>query len=217
MTAAAILAAAALPALPQPHVASWPLILASAVFQIVYFVLLARTYQLADMSQVYPLMRGTAPLLVALVSALILGTHLNAIMWIGIGVICFGILSMAAGGGRSNRQGMVLALINAGVIAAYTVIDGIGVRRSGAPVAYTLWLFLISGALFAAGVLRARGRIAVVSYCRQHWHLGLIGGAGSLVSYCLALWAMTGCARRSRSGLTRDFNLIWSAHFRIAA
>ena len=183
-TSAALIGAIVLPVLRQPDAVSWPFILASSVFQIVYFVLLARTYQVADM-------RGTAPLLVAIVSALALGAHLTAAVWIGVGVICLGILAMAVGARRGNRTGVAYALANAVVIAGYTVIDGLGVRRSGAPAAYTLWIFLISGIPLAAWALRTRGRATLAEYVRGNWYFGLIGGAGTLASYGLALWAMT--------------------------
>jgi drug/metabolite transporter (DMT)-like permease len=71
------------------------------------------------------------------------------------------------------------------------LIDGMGVRRSGAPAAYTLWIFLISGVPLSAWALRMRDRATLAHYVRRNWHLGLIGGAGSLASYGLALWAMT--------------------------
>src|SRR3984957_3642513 len=83
-TSAALIGAITLPALRPPDAASWPFIFASSLFQIVYFVLLARTYQVADMSQTYPLMRGTAPLLVALVSVFQVGDSLSLIAWIGV-------------------------------------------------------------------------------------------------------------------------------------
>jgi drug/metabolite transporter (DMT)-like permease len=190
-TSAALIGAIALPALRQPDAASWPFILASCVFQVTYFVLLARTYQVADMSQTYPLMRGTAPLLVAIASVLVLRTHLTATMWVGVGIICLGILGMAAGARRGNRKGVAFALANAVVIAGYTLIDGLGVRRSGAPAAYTLWIFLVSGVPLAGWALRTRRRTALAEYVRRNWHVGLIGGVGSLASYGLALWAMT--------------------------
>jgi drug/metabolite transporter (DMT)-like permease len=190
-TSAALIGAVTLPALRQPEPASWPFICLSSLLQIAYFVLLARTYQVADMSQTYPLMRGTAPLLVALVSVLGLGATLTATMWIGVGIICLGILGMAGGARGENRKGVAFALANAVVIAGYTVIDGLGVRRSGAPAGYTLWIFLASGAPLAAWALRTRSRTVLAAYVRRNWHLGLIGGAGSLASYGLALWAMT--------------------------
>jgi drug/metabolite transporter (DMT)-like permease len=190
-TSAALLAAISLPALRQPNAGSWPFILASSLFQVAYFLLLARTYQIADMSQTYPLMRGTAPLLVGSVSVLALGAHLTLTMWIGVGVICLGILGMAAGDRLRNRRGIALALLNAVVIAGYTLIDGLGVRHSGAPAAYTLWIFLVTGVPLAAWAFRTRGKATLSAYARRNWHFGLIGGVGTAASYGLALWAMT--------------------------
>jgi drug/metabolite transporter (DMT)-like permease len=190
-TSAALLAAISLPALRQPNAGSWPFILASSLFQVAYFLLLARTYQIADMSQTYPLMRGTAPLLVGSVSVLALGAHLTLTMWIGVGVICLGILGMAAGDRLRNRRGIALALLNAVVIAGYTLIDGLGVRHSGAPAAYTLWIFLVTGVPLAAWAFRTRGKATLSAYARRNWHFGLIGGVGTAAAYGLALWAMT--------------------------
>ena len=93
-----------------------------------------------------------------MVSVLGLGTHLTGTMWIGVGMICLGILGMAAGDRRGSRRGIALALLNAVVIAGYTIIDGLGVRRSGAPAAYTLWIFLVSGVPLAAWAIRTRGK-----------------------------------------------------------
>ena len=190
-SSAALIGAITLPFLRPPDIASWPFILASSLFQIVYFALLARTYQVADMSQTYPVMRGTAPLLVAIVSVLALGAHLTPSMWIGVGIICLGILGMAIAKRGGNRKGVALALLNAVVIAGYTIIDGLGVRRSGAPAAYTLWIFLMSGVPLAAWALWARDRTALSEYVQRNWQFGLIGGAGAIASYGMALWAMT--------------------------
>ncbi|MGB6355334.1 MAG: DMT family transporter [Steroidobacteraceae bacterium] len=185
-----ILAAIALPFLRQPNPASWPYLPASVTLQITYFLLLARTYQAADMGQAYPMMRGSAPLLVALVSAVGFGEPLSAGMCAGIGMICLGILSMAAGVRRTDAKGVLLALLNALVIAGYTLIDGRGVRLSGAPAAYVFWDFLLTGLPLAAWAIHLR-RGSLGSYLRGNWPLVSIGGAGSLVSYGLALWAMT--------------------------
>ena len=142
------------------------------------------------MSQAYPLMRGTAPLLVALVSRFWLGEHLSPAAWAGVALICSGVLSLALAGRGANVQGVRAALLNAVVIAAYTLIDGAGVRASGEPVAYTLWLNLLSGVPLLAWVLAARWR-TFLPYAHTHLGLGVIGGFGTLSSYGLALWAMT--------------------------
>ncbi|TDV72043.1 EamA family transporter [Pseudomonas sp. LP_7_YM] len=174
--------------LPAPQ--SWPFLGLSVLLQVLYFVLVATTYRMADMSQTYPIMRGTAPLLVALVSLMLFPDTLSFFAWAGIAIICVGILCMAGRPSAEQRKGVVLALINACVIAAYTLIDGLGVRRSGAPVAYTLWIFLLTGMPLAAWAL-ARQRVAFGSYVMRNWRLGVVGGVGTVASYGLALWAMT--------------------------
>lgn len=93
------------------------------------------------MSQTYPLMRGTAPLLVALISVLFLGDSLSSLAWVGIAVICMAILGMACNGRASSQRGIVLALTNACFIAGYTLVDGTGVRLSETALGYTLWSF----------------------------------------------------------------------------
>jgi drug/metabolite transporter (DMT)-like permease len=189
-TVAAGLSAALLPFLAAPTRSSFPYASASALFQIVYFLLVARTYQVADMSQAYPLMRGTAPLLVAIVSVFQMDDALSPVAWIGVMAICLGIFIIALGSTLKDRKGIRLALLNAMVIAAYTLIDGLGVRKSDAPAAYTLWVFLMTGAPLALWAVTAR-RSAFVPYLGHHWRLGIAGGIGTTASYGLALWAMT--------------------------
>ena len=187
---ASLIALAVVPFLALPAKESWPFIGASVVLQVVNFVLVASTYRIADMSQTYPIMRGTAPLLVAVVSVFVLAEPLSASAWLGIAVISLGILSMAAGPSAGQRKGLILALVNAGVIAGYTLIDGWGVRQSGAPAAYTLWIFLLTGLPLATWALVTR-RAEFCRYVLRNGRLGLVGGAGTLASYGLALWAMT--------------------------
>ncbi len=187
---AALIAVAFLPFLPAPARASWPFIAASTVLQVGYFVLVAITYRVADMSQSYPLMRGSAPLLVAVFSVSFLDQPLGPIAWLGIAVICAGIIGMAMGRRPGQGAGVALALCNGVVIAGYTLIDGAGVRRSGAPAAYTLWIFLSAGVPLAAWVALVRRRV-FRSYVARHCALGLFGGFGTVASYGLALWAMT--------------------------
>ncbi|MDN7192951.1 DMT family transporter, partial [Klebsiella pneumoniae] len=138
----------------------------------------------------YPLMRGTAPLLVAAISVLFLGDRLSPLAWLGIGVICLAILAMAFNGRASSRKGIVLALINACFIAGYTLVDGTGVRLAGSALGYTLWTFFMNGFCLLCWAMVARRREAS-RYLRQHWKKGILGGIGTMGSYGLALWAMT--------------------------
>ncbi|WP_174509627.1 EamA family transporter [Klebsiella oxytoca] len=187
---AALIAMVVLPFAPQPGLASAPYLVLSSALQVVYTVLVAKTYQVSDMSQTYPLMRGTAPLLVAIISVAVLGDSLSPLAWSGIAVICLAILAMAFNGRASSRTGIILALTNACFIAGYTLVDGTGVRLSGTALGYTLWSFFMNGFCLLSWSMVARRREAS-RYLRQHWKTGLIGGLSTMGSYGLALWAMT--------------------------
>jgi drug/metabolite transporter (DMT)-like permease len=192
-SAAALFAALALPFLPQPASASWPFIGASVLLQTLYYVLLVAAYRSGDMSHVYPIMRGTAPLIVAALSAALIGEAVAGTRWLGIGLICGGVLGLALhrpAQSVPHPAATAFALGNACVIAGYTMVDGLGVRRSGAPAAYALWIFLLSGiALLLWAAMWRRRQFA--AQLRGRWPLGLAGGAATMISYTLALWAMT--------------------------
>lgn len=190
LLAAAVLSGIALPFLPPPAVASWPYLAISTLLQTGYFLLVATSYRAADMSQVYPVMRGTAPLIVTAFSVAVLGEALAPQAWAGIALICAGILGLAAAAPRRGGRGIPLALATAVVIASYTLVDGTGARLSGAPAAYTLWLNLLTGIPFLIW-LALRRPAGFAGYLRRNWAFGLIGGAGTLLSYGLVLWAMT--------------------------
>ncbi|WP_282364311.1 DMT family transporter [Pseudomonas sp. PS01297] len=187
---AALWAVVLLPVLPSPSPESWPYIALSAALQIVYFALVARIYRIADMSQTYPIMRGAAPLIVALAGTLFLDETLSSPAWLGVCIICSGILIMLWSGGQKSREGLILALLNALVISGYTLVDGIGVRLSAAPASYTLWIFLITGASIGCWATLTQWS-QTRHYLWLNWHLGAVGGLGTLVSYGLALYAMT--------------------------
>ncbi len=187
----AAIAAVVVPFLPLPALASWPMLVASGVIHLVYFSLVAAAYRAGDMSLAYPLMRGTPPLIVALASGALLGEHLGPFGWLGVALVSGGILAMAIRrGARAHALPIGLALANAVVIATYTLVDGIGARLSGAPVAYTLWAFLLTAVLFLPFVAWQRPR-ALIPHLRARWRIGLGAGACTLGSYALALWAMT--------------------------
>lgn len=191
-SAAGTVAALVLPFLTLPAPASWPYLGVSLSLEVLYFALVAGAYRAADMSETYPVMRGTAPVLVAGVGTLWLGESLSLRGWAGVLLICGGILSQAWAAQRAGaRKGIALALTNAAVIASYTLVDGAGVRISGAPASYILWLFLLTAMPLLGWALATR-RTAFLRYASANWHLGLAGGIGAMTSYGLALWAMTG-------------------------
>ena len=180
---------ACLPFLPPIAPAAWPWLAISAVLEIGYYGLVAAAYRNADMSRAYPLMRGAPPLIVALVSSLALGMAISLAGWLGVALVSIGLLSLTFGGSGGNGRGMAYAMLNALVIASYTLVDGFGVRAAGAPATYTMWIFVLTGVpLTIWALLRRPG---LLPYARRNWPLGLAGGLGTLVSYGLVLWAMT--------------------------
>jgi len=187
---AAIVSASILPFLPLPAPESWPFLGASVLLQSVYYLLIARAYRIADMSLAYPLMRGAAPLVVALSGAMVFGETLRNGQWMAIGLISAGIGALALGAFRQplGAAGGVTALCNAMVIAAYTLVDASGVRLSGAPVAYALLLAVLTGVVTLAVVFAGRARPRLGG---RTLGLGLVGGAATTLSYGVALWAMT--------------------------
>lgn len=194
-----LIGAAALPFLPSPAPESWPYLATSAALQVIYFLLLAGAYRSGDMSTAYPLMRGTAPLLIAIASGPLIGEALPGARWAGIALISGGVISLAfeRGAGPTgpgsfwrDRASIGFALANAAVICAYTLVDGVGVRASGSPVAYTLWIFVLASTPLVCWALVARGPDFIALVRRRH-RVGLIGGLGTAGSYVLALWAMT--------------------------
>jgi drug/metabolite transporter (DMT)-like permease len=121
-----------LPFLPPMAPAAWPFLAISVLLEIAYAVLVAAAYANTDMSRAYPLMRGTPPLIVALVSALALGITVSTAAWIGIALISLGLLSLTFRGAGGHGRGIAFAFVNALVIASYTLVDSFGVRASGA-------------------------------------------------------------------------------------
>jgi drug/metabolite transporter (DMT)-like permease len=189
------MAAAVLPFLAQPSTEGWPYLALSAALQSVYIALIARSYAHIDMSLAYPLMRGSAPLLVALASGPLIGETLPVLRWLGVLLVSSGVLAMALDGLRltdtkSAKHGIQAALLNACFIAAYTITDGIGVRKSGAPIAYTLWIFVLHALpLVVWALIKSRARLSDV-FSKQ-WKRGIFGAIATLGSYGAALWAMS--------------------------
>lgn len=187
----AVVALPLLPFLPLPASAAWPFIGISAILQFAYFQLVAAAYRAGDIGLVYPLMRGVAPLIIVSTSSFILKETLSGGALIGTMTICAGILTLAFEARKGSRRAILLALANAVVIATYTYVDGIGARTSGNSISYTLWMSLLPPILLFTWAVSQRGINAVAAHVRYNWWRGLIGGGGSIVSYGLALWAMT--------------------------
>ena len=187
VTGAAVIAGCLLPFSSLPAAASWPYLIASGVIHVVYFTLVALSYRHGELSFAYPIMRGSAPVLSAIAAALLLAEWPSAGGWLGVLLICGGVMLLAADSwrnGQLNRQATLFALATAGFIVIYTLVDGIGARLSGNPAVYTGWVFVLTAVPMLALFSKA-------TYLHRHWKRGLLGGACTLVSYALSLWAMT--------------------------
>ncbi|MBW8269131.1 EamA family transporter [Caldovatus aquaticus] len=184
----ALLAAPALPFLPLPRSAAWPWLAGSVALHVAYFALLAEAYARGAVALAYPLMRGTAPALAALLAWPLFGEALPPPGWLGVGAVCGGVLLLALGRRAADpaAAAVACALANAAVIAAYTLVDAAGARAAGDPVAYTLWLFVLMA--FPTVPVLLRFRLAVPGRAEAARALG--GGAASVAAYALALWAM---------------------------
>jgi phosphonate utilization associated putative membrane protein len=182
--------------LPKP--AAWPWIAASLTLHIGYYVALAGAYRHGDLGLTYPIMRGLAPLLVALASGRLIGEDLPLATWLGVagisgGVLMVGLSGGSQGGTGSHGHAIRFALMNAAIIAAYTLVDGLGVRAAGDALQYVALLFLVDGLPYFALVMWQRGarRPAAWAYMAGRWRIALLGTVASAVSYGIALWAMT--------------------------
>ncbi|WP_232511935.1 DMT family transporter [Herbaspirillum sp. meg3] len=195
-----------------PPLASWPYLLTSIVLHIGYYLTLVGTYRAGDMNLGYPLMRGIAPLLVALISVIIFHESLSPAMWLGIAGISGGIISLSLLAGNLHsgvRKVMLFAFANASLIAMYTMVDAAGVRQAGNAPNYVLWMSFLEGMPFAALVLWLRRR-AFVAHARLHWRRGIIGGTFSMLAYGIALWAMTKAPTAAVASL-RETSVIFAA------
>lgn len=197
-----------LPFVAIPNPAAWKFAATSAVIHFAYYITLAQAYRTGDLSFAYPLMRGTAPLLVTILGIVLLQEYPTVQIAIGIVLICAGIMSIAyaPARGRPKPERALLgnfvrkerhppaaarwAFTNAAIIGAYTLVDGAGARASGNALGYVSWLIFLEGMPFLMWV-RARYGKAATSYVRASWRRGLLAGAGSIAAYGIVLWAMT--------------------------
>src|SRR5438093_7139088 len=189
---AAIVPGLLLPWISLPATSSWPYLVASVIIHFGYFSLVVLAYKSGDLSYAYPIMRGVAPLLTALIAGLLVNEPLTAGGKIGILLLSSGILTLTGDNWRSGQFVFTttgVGLMNAIVIAAYTLVDGIGIRLAGNAGSYVSWLFFLIALPFLALSL-LRERQLFTDHLRSRWRTGLLGGFCTFCSYGLVLWAM---------------------------
>jgi len=211
-TCVAVVTAIVLAFLPVPQEGSWRCLIASVLIHVAYYGFLVLAYRGGDLSLVYPIMRGAAPALTALLATALLNECPSWGGWTGVFLVSGGILLLAADAPRSKGVRLapvVFALLNAGVIVGYTLVDGVGARLSGNAFSYTGWMLLLTGVLVFVIALAFRGR-QVTDHVLAQWKKGALGGACTFASYSLALWAMTHAPIAPVAAL-RETSIIFSA------
>jgi drug/metabolite transporter (DMT)-like permease len=192
-----------------PRSASWPYLLASVGIHVFYNLLLMQCYRLGEFSQVYPLARGVSPLVVTILAAIFVHEHLALYQLAGVVVVSAGLAFLVFGGGRPGR-GAFLAAVGTGLtIAAYTTVDGVGVRASASPVGYIGWLILLQSLCVPAFAV-IRRRDVLLKQPRRILASGLLAGALSVLAYGLVLWAQTRGALAPIAAL-RETSVIFGA------
>jgi drug/metabolite transporter (DMT)-like permease len=194
-----------------PGAAVWPYIGASMLIHIAYYFALVGAYRAGDLSHGYPLMRGLAPLLTSLCAIWWLGEAPRPLVWVGIVLICGGVLSLGLAGfdWRHSRVSTLWALANAVIIAIYTLVDAAGVRAAAAPQSYVVWLFVLDALPFPILIYFLK-RGGLTAYARRFWLRGLFSGALSAAAYGVVLWAMTRAPVAAVAAL-RETSVIFAA------
>lgn len=183
----------ALLVVPLPAREALPWMVAGMALHFGYQMFLVNAYRIGDLTQVYPIARGSAPLMVAAVSVALLGVELSpaelgGVLVIGAGIVSLGLVRRADG--LRNGRAAVLALVTGGFIAGYSLVDGTGARAAGTGVGYYAWLALGNAACMTLYVaLRAPGTLRAMATTgrRAFW----IGGAASFMAYAIVTWAFT--------------------------
>jgi drug/metabolite transporter (DMT)-like permease len=192
--ASGLIALAALPFAGIPPIVSWPWVAGSIILHLAYYYGLTEAYRTGDLSQVYPIARGAAPLMTAVISTTVLGEDIGLYGWIGILALVSGVFLLSIRGGRDlsriDRRAVGFAFFTAITICGYSLTDGVGARVSGNAHAYAAILFILDGTCMAVFALWRRGQ-SILTEARIYWKTGLFGGALSVTSYWIAIWAMT--------------------------
>ncbi len=184
---------AMLAVLPWPSAASVPYAMTSGLLHLGYFLFLARSYRTGDLSQVYPIARGAAPLLTLAATWALMHEDVSLLGGAGVAVLVLGIWMISLIGQRGLRlDGMTLffAIGTSVFVAAYTVVDGLGGRISGEPSGYAGLVFVFDAVFLSGAAFAMRGR-GILRDVAPYWKTGIVGALLSVGAYWIAIWAMT--------------------------
>jgi drug/metabolite transporter (DMT)-like permease len=178
---------AALPFVAWPDAPSWKWLALTALIQFAYYALLVRSYGLGDMSVVYPLARGTAPLLTTVGAWIALDERLGAAPLAAVALISSGIVVLSLRSGAS-RAAVGFACATGLAVAGYSLAGGLGVRTAGTVVGFQACLEIVTGSGMVAYGLATR-RACLIPFARNHGAVGLLAGSLSVLGYLAFLAA----------------------------
>ncbi|MEO8835819.1 MAG: DMT family transporter [Caldimonas sp.] len=211
-----LLGAALVAVVGFPRREALPWAAASTVIHLGYYITLVGAYRHGELGFAYPVMRGSAPLLVALLSGHLIGEQVPLAAWVGVvgisaGVLTIGLTRSPRESG-SRRHALAFALTNAAIIATYTIVDGLGVRISGNALQYIALLFLVDGVPYFSLVMwQRRAALApAIDYMKGRWRVAFLGACASMGAYGIALWAMTRAPVASVAAL-RETSVLFAA------
>ncbi|GAA3191237.1 MULTISPECIES: DMT family transporter [Streptomyces] len=204
-----------LPFTPLPAAAAWPYLIGSAVLHVVYQALLMQSFRLGEFGQMYPIARGTAPLVVTVLAALFVGEVPGPWALAGVALASAGLLGVAlwglrGSGARPQWPALLAALATGLSIASYTTVDGLGVRASGSSLGYIAWLMLLEGIAIPLWALVVRRRQLLVQL-KPFALRGAAGGVLSVFAYGLVLWAQTQAALAPIAALRESSIIVGAA------
>ena len=188
----AVIGAAAIYFTGLPDSEVWPYLLISVVIHNLYYLFLLLSYRFGDLSEVYPIARGSSPLLVVVLALVMAGEAPSGGAMVGIVLISLGVISLTFAKGKISRAGLkpiALAMTTGVMIASYTVIDGMGIRAGHSPWPYIAWLNFLEGVPITLWALTYR-KTEIRPFLIGYWKTGVIGGVLALVAYALALYAL---------------------------
>lgn len=186
----ALFAACWLPFLDAPGPAAWPYLSASVLMHLAYSLVLVPAYRLVDLSVAYPMIRGTAPVTVTLVSMLALGEAVGPLGVLAVLLVTGGVVALGWSGGTGSYRALLFGVLGGALLAAYTLLDGVGVRLSGSIHGYAAWLFFLTGfPLLGVGLVAHRRNF--VALARPVALRGLLAGITASMAFWIVIWALS--------------------------
>ena len=177
--------------LPLPDKNSWPFIICSVFIHFIYTYTLVYSYKFNDLTKVYPIFRGTPPLIILLLGFLFLNESVSSLGWIAVIITSIGILSLSLTGKQLERNSLISISFVTISIVSYSIIDGLGARASLNSFSYLSWVFLIHWSIYVVFISKVHGWKECIDYTKSNIIKGFIASIISFLGYSLILWAMT--------------------------